>query len=170
MTEKTLSFGKIDAGNANKRKLNLVEVTLCLKQNDNGSPCFTASASVWNAKHTDIIMGGQCLDHIDHVPENDDLFQEIKGFWMRYHLNDMYAGTIEQIEALEAANLTNASDYTKACEYLKSIGLYEVELNEEEKRNNPRYAGDTYAYGHGWLYRPIPEQDLARIKEIMEVA
>ena len=82
---------------------------------------------------------------------------EIYRFWKLYHLNGMHAGTEEQEAAIEAWKAQgNRYEYGKACEHLKSIGLYEVEYN-----------GKPYRYGHGWLHREIPEADLARIQEII---
>ena len=109
------------------------------------------------------------LDEIKHVPENDALFQEIKKLWKLYHLNDLNAGTKAQTLALEKVGLTSASNYSKAVEYLKRVGLYEVKLTPTEAKYNPRYAGKPYQYGHGWLYRPIPAKDMARIMKIMRM-
>ena len=39
---------------------------------------------------------------------------------------------------------------------LRLLGLYEVE-----------HEGKPYKYGHGWLYRPIPAADLARIWNLL---
>lgn len=166
MVSRTISFGKIDARGSG-RKANLVEVTVSLKMNRNGFPEFSASGDVWNTRMTDIIMGGQCLDHIRSVPINNTLFQEIKQLWKKYHLNGMNAGTKAQEEALKKVGLGAAADYYKACEYLKSKGLYEVKLTATEAKYNPQYAGKPYRYGSGWLYRPIPAADLAKIRRIV---
>ncbi|MBR6849414.1 MAG: hypothetical protein IKM88_04170, partial [Lachnospiraceae bacterium] len=50
-----------------------------------------------------------------------------------------------------------ASDYEKCCEYLKSVGMYEVELED----------GTMYKFGCGWLTQPIPEEDLQKIEKII---
>ena len=83
----------------------------------------------------------------------------INDLWKKYHLNDMNAGTPEQSQALETWHKENGTrfDYTKDCEYLKGINLYEVTLND----------GSLYRYGHGWLYREIPENDLNTIKLLL---
>ena len=74
--------------------------------------------------------------------------------WQRNHLNDMHAGTERQEEAIkEWEKQGNRYDYTAACEYLKSVGLYD---------------DNGYEYGHGWLYRNISDEDLKRIKELIE--
>ena len=150
----TIQFGKIDYY-GNGRKTNLVTIELELK-NKNGVKTFSASGSIWNDLHSDIVCGGQCLDEISnyiHTP----LFEKIHRLWKLYHLNDMHAGTPEQEKALNDAGLTGyASDYTKCCDYLKSINLYEVMLN-----------GKPYKFGCGWLTQPIPEQDLKEIENII---
>jgi hypothetical protein len=102
-------------------------------------------------------MGGQCLDTLAEYVDNP-LFKAIHMLWKNYHLNDMHAGTIEQEQAIaEWVANGNKYDYNTICEHLQSIGLYEVEVD-----------GKPYKYGHGWLYRAIPEDDLSLIKKIIQ--
>ena len=153
--EKKISFGKhaINSG----RKINEVVIELELKDNKDGKPVFTACCDVWNSKHTDIVMGGQCLDDVaDCCRElrHNRLYKEILGLWQRNHLNDMHAGTERQEEEIKRwKEQGNRYDYTAVCEHLKSVGLYD---------------DNGYKYGHGWLYRDISDDDLKRIKEIIE--
>ena len=106
-------------------------------------------------------MGGQCLDSIAKYVENDT-FKLIYKMWEKYHLNGMHAGTHAQEEALKEAVKSGklerygANNYTETCDYLKSIGLYEVEYN-----------GKPYKYGHGWLFWEIPEEDLKQIEKLL---
>jgi hypothetical protein len=66
----------------------------------NGYPEFTMSAQIWNTFHSDIIMGGQCIE---------EAFKEVKTFitsrqktlrmidiWRRWHLNGCHAGCVHQ--------------------------------------------------------------------------
>ena len=160
----TLKFGKIDAEDRG-RAINAVDVDMELKTKDNGVQVFSASASVWNGSHSDIIMGGQCIDTLLNDLRNQlkakgilEEMEEIGRLWKAYHLNDMHAGTPEQEAALKEAGLTEfASDYEKCCEYLKSVGMYEVELED----------GTMYKFGHGWLTQPIPEDELEKIEKII---
>lgn len=168
MVRKTFDFGKIDYYNRG-RKINLLEVEVELI-NRHGFPEFVASVGIWNGNHTHIVACGQMFDEIKRVPINNALFQEIKRLWKTYHLNGMHAGTKLQELALTNANIKgDASNYEKAVEYLKRIGLYEVELTPTEAKYNPTYAGRPYKYGHGWLYRPIPANDVAKIKTILKM-
>lgn len=91
---------------------------------------------------------GQCLDTLSELID-DPVFTQIYWLWKRYHLNDLHAGTPVQEYALEHAHIT---DYKDRCEYLKSIGLYEV---------------GGYKYGHGWLTEKIESHDLELIKRIV---
>ena len=95
-------------------------------------------------------------DELSKLEVENKLFATIKELWHKYHLNDMHAGTPEQEESLKKENLLSANDFEKACEYLKSIGLYEVE-----------YEGKPYRYGSGWLHFPIPKKDLEKIHLIL---
>lgn len=161
-TTKKFTFGKI--AYSGSRKTNLVEVEMSLSYKvDDKLPAFTASAAVWDPKHYGYKMAGQCLDIIyeDHSKEleNLPLYLKILGLWERNHLNDLNAGTPEQMEELERWGAQgNKYDYTAACEHLKSVGLYEVVFN-----------GQPFKYGHGWIYREISPEDLKEIKELLEV-
>lgn len=156
--EKTFKFGKVAYVNP-KIKNNAVEITIKLEDNKDGKPCFRASGLIWNSKHTDCVGGGQCLDDIAETTlRHNYTFQRIYRLWSLYHLNDMNAGTPEQEDALKMKDpqLCWASNYAEACEYLKSIGLYEVMVD-----------GKPYKYGHGWLHREIPLGDLQLIKLLL---
>lgn len=97
---------------------------------------------------------GQCLDTIAEY-NSDPLFKVLYRLWKKYHLNDMHAGTEAQEEAINKwINQGNVYNYKNACEYLKSINLYN---------------DNGYKYGSSWLYRPIPEKDLRIIKTIIEI-
>ena len=166
--ERTINIQKVD-GNGNGRKNCMVDVHLRF---ENGN--FGASASVWNARHTDIIQGGHCFDDlIENYPEltKNEVFMEILDLWDHWHLNDMHAGTPEQEQAIaEWKAQGNQYDYGKACDYLKSINLYEVPVSSIDKTVNPlfeNYKEDTYKYGHEWLKEPISERDAQRIESLI---
>jgi hypothetical protein len=72
--------------------------------------------------------------------------------WDRWHLNDMRAGTARQEAAIREWKKTNKYEYTAACEYLKSIGLFE----DSEYIHNEK----PYKYGYGWLKEEIPQDVL----------
>lgn len=153
--KRKISFGKIDYL-SNGKKTCPVTVDVELKASTNG-PVLSIRGWIYNHIRTDIYTGGQCLDTIAEYITTP-LFKEIYRFWKLYHLNDMHAGTPEQEKAVKKWSAKeNCYDYTEICNYLKSINLYEV-----------NYQGKPYKYGHGWLYEPIPENDLTRIKEIIE--
>lgn len=151
---KKIDFGKIDYMGTG-RKINPVTVEIELKETDKGY-CFSARGTIWNHIKTDCYCGGQCLDTIAEYLGNNAEFMEIHRLWKLYHLNDMHAGTREQEAAINAwKEQGNRYDYTEVCEYLKSIGLYEVE-----------HEGKPYKYGTAWLYWEIPTEDLEKIKAL----
>lgn len=162
---KTFDFGKIAYDNPN-RKTNAVTVEVELTVDNFERPIFTASGDIWNCKHTDIVCGGQCLDEIaKHRRQlsNVGTFNFIYMMWQKYHLNDMHAGTFEQERAIteREALLGRRLEYKEKCDYLESIGLYEVEYHGLE------YNG-MYKYGHAWLYQPIDEEDLKEILRLLK--
>ena len=156
--EKRFNFGKIAFYGG--RKINAVDVDVSYKEK-NGHKTFSASGRVWNMPHTDIHVGGQCLDELAEFV-TDEKFKKIYRLWKLYHLNDMHPCTREQENALDEAvkegKLENryASNYDACCDYLKSIGLYEVE-----------HEGKPYRYGSGWIVWDIPEDDIKIIEELM---
>ena len=93
--KKSFNFGKIDY-NRTGRKSNTVTVDISYEER-NGKKVFTASGSIWNSRHTDIIAGGQCLDTI-YKYINHPTFKEIYRLWYKYHLNDMHPECIHQSE------------------------------------------------------------------------
>lgn len=156
---KTFSFGK-HAVNS-ERKINEITLEIELRENKENKPVFTASADVWNARHTDIVMGGQCLDDLMEYIGDNELFREIHGLWKRNHLNGLNAGTKEQMECIA----------THKDEINEEDGWYTKELNLLKKYNMDvvEYNGKPYKYGTGWIYRPIPDEDLKRIKELLSL-
>lgn len=153
-------------GYGNGHKNCMVNVELAFS---NGN--FSAIANLWRSNYSDILMGGQCFDDLlDDFPELKDnpIFMETYDLWSKYHLNDMHAGTPEQEKAVEEWKAQgNTYSYEKVCEYLNSIGLYEVPVSTIDKDINPQFIDckkETYEYGHSWLKERIPEQDVQRIE------
>ena len=101
---------------------------------------------------------GQAFDAVNTMGVKSLVFDKIYKFWKLYHMNDCYAGTIEQESALENCHYTSGRyDYNEACEYLKSVNLYEVGYN-----------GEPYVYGSKWLKFEIPSNDLKEIMELLK--
>lgn len=98
--KKTINFGKVKYNPEQLMASNLVSLDLELQIKDNNQIVFTASGNVWNSRHTDCEMGGQCLDDIwkDYATEleNPTLYKQILGLWKRNHLNDMHHDCIHQ--------------------------------------------------------------------------
>ena len=154
MIKARFAFGKID-GYHNSKKSCPVFIDVELR-NEQDKPEFSACGYVYNHLKTDCIIGGLCLDTLNefHSIKNNPMFRKIYRLWKLYHLNGMHAGTPEQEQAINAwKDAGNRYDYRKVCDYLKSIGLYEVE-----------HEGKPYKYGHSWLYQPIPDDDLNEIR------
>ena len=84
-----IDFGEIDF-NGSGRRNNRVTVEIEYKEIAEGKKEFTASANVWNARETDIVAGGQCLDELEPYFRNNPLYMEILRLWRLYHLNAMH--------------------------------------------------------------------------------
>ena len=153
--KKTFDFGKID-WYGRGRKINAVTVDVELRDSEKG-PEFSACAGVWNTRRTDIVAGGQILDELGKYKYlgGNELFRKIRRLWKAYHLNGGHAGTPAQEKYL-AEHRTWRGDYKMDCECLNKARLLTVKLD-----------GKLYTYGNAWLYWPIPEQDLAEIKELL---
>lgn len=161
---KRFVFGKIDYNNSGRKNCSAeVEIEFEKKHNsfyDKDYMEFTAVGYVYNPKHTDCYIGGQCLDtmyRFDSLALNP-IFHKIYRIWLKYHLNGMHAGTPEQEQAIKEyrERTGKAYDYKDICDYLKSINLYEVIEN-----------GQPYKYGHAWLCREIPETVQNEIRELL---
>lgn len=80
--KKIFDFGKIDYnGTGAKRNLVTVEVEY---RNENGRELFSACGNIWNARQTDVVCGGQCLDTIAEYIKTP-LFIAIFRLWKLYH-------------------------------------------------------------------------------------
>lgn len=176
----TVNFGKI-AFNYGGRKINSADVEVELDEcggdatydchgraTGRTTPKYLAlsiSGNVWNSRHTDIVMGGQCLDSMKSYIHTK-LFNELYELWNTYHLNDMRAGTPEQETAIKRheAEIGRRMNYKEACEYLKGVGLYEVEYTGPSVGR--MYDHEPYVYGHAWLIQDLPDDVVKRVIEI----
>lgn len=160
--KKIIELGKI--AYTGKTKTNLCQIEIEIKTREGikinwdtlqtvkaDSETFTVSGGIWDSKKYDYVSCGQIIDElIEYFPEK---IKEIRRLWKKYHLNDLQAGTKKQTEAIELWEAQgNKYDYTKACDYLKSINLFDDR---------------GYKYGHGWLYMPIEPEDLDSINKIV---
>jgi hypothetical protein len=67
-----------------------------------GELCFSVCGGIWNCRHTDYIVCGQCLDEIKkYVYINKSLFNEIYELWTKYHLKTQYQIPVEDWERIE---------------------------------------------------------------------
>lgn len=157
--KKTFYFGKVDFYGSG-RKVNDVEVEVELRHNKDGEAVFSASGEIWNARHTDIICAGQCLDEIAECVE-DETFKKIHRLWKLHHNNDLKAGTPRQMVCIR--------DHKG--EINESLGFYNKELDLLERYGlvyDTLEDGTQYKYGSAWLTAEIPQNDLEEIKSLLE--
>ncbi len=86
--EQIFNFGKIDFYGTGAAR-NSVVVTASYKEKKPGQKVFSASGEIFNARRSDILCGGQCLDTIAEYITHP-VFREIYRLWKLYHLNDMH--------------------------------------------------------------------------------
>ncbi|RLI31399.1 hypothetical protein DRO48_00840 [Candidatus Bathyarchaeota archaeon] len=82
------------------------------------------------------------------VPQKD--LVEVLYLWRKWHLNDLTAGTFYQELLLDLLD-ADRSDYEGCVETLKKAGYH---------------SDRGYKYGHGWLFRPVPEDVVKRLREL----
>lgn len=111
---------------------------------------LSISGNIWNSKKTDIYSRGQNLVQIKELFPDDILVAKLHYLWKKYHLNDLKAGTRKQTEAIE--NHFEKMDYTKACDFLKSKGLY---------------IDKGYVYSTSWLLDVIPNEIILDIEKMI---
>lgn len=141
---KKFEFNKIDY-NDTGRKAYMVELEVTLQEKEDGKLCFSANGDVWNTKHTDIVMGGQCIDDIwnEYASQIKDrhLFFVIKELWEQYHLNDLNAGCKHQ----RKLNWTYEQHPSEPC---PTCG---------------------YKMGTDWRYNKIDQKDLTAICLLLDI-
>ena len=159
----TFKFGLVTFKGQRTRCRPIVDVRM--RYDRHGRPCFSAMADVVCCRS--YVMGGQCLDSIyrdSFGMRHSPTFKMIYGLWKRNHLNDMKAAVNEEQQKLVDEFIANGGegfryDYTKVCDYLKSIGKFSYVVD-----------GETCNYGEKWYYRPISDEDMTAIKELFEIA
>ena len=187
--KKTFNFGKI--AYAGHKRINTVTVEVELRQKggertftinpETGEKTITGTtptylellicSDIWNARKTDIVCGGQCLDTIAQYKnqlEDKDTFEVLYDLWRKYHLNSMHAGTPEQEAVIKAwESEGNTYDYKVACDVLKQKGLYEV--NYTGLTIGKRYNNEPYKYGHGWVIQELPGDVVLKVEHLLSV-
>lgn len=167
--KKTFNLGKINYNGTGRRYPVKIDVELIKRGGEdvfyleNGKRVYTGEKTPEYYEFTASAMigqrcGGQCLDSIARHSgdlEDRETFRTIYGWWKKYHLNGMHAGTPEQEKAVEEwKKAGNKYDYSAACEMLKERGLYEIPYTG--LACGRKYSGELYRYGHGWLVQEIP--------------
>lgn len=149
--KKTFTFPKVAYTSARRVNLPAIEMELQYKDNDINRPVLSICGELWDARHTDIVMGGQCLDQLAKLDSLrfNPLFKKLYRLWKNWHLNDLKSGGPLQEAALKDCKL---SSYEERCSYLESKDLlYE----------------DGIKYGTQWWYHKIPDNDLNEIIDLL---
>lgn len=148
--KKVISFGKRAVNNP-RIKNNEITVELNLKETEKGLE-FTASANVWNSKHTDIIMGGQCLDSLEQYLKYNKTFKTILEMWRKYHLNGMHAWCEHEHEENPSEKVKvyklRYNEEGKRLSNIRDLGIFKqyIEVTEEGMKNVPMALYELQAY------------------------
>ena len=168
IAKKTFYFGKI--AYMGKRRTCAAEVEMEYRNTETGTE-LSICGSIWNHLHTDIYSGGQNLDEMKEYLANNKTFMRLYNLWKEWHLNGMHSGTARQETAVNEwlKRTGERYDYTAACKYLESIGLYVDTLADNESLNHEtdRANRNHYEYGYGWIMRKIPQEVEAEIYDLL---
>ena len=139
--KKTFNFGKKAVANP-RIKNNEVTITIELRDTDKGLE-FSASGYVWNSKHTDIIMGGQCIDDLGKYLRGNKVYKEILDLWQKYHLNGMNAWCSCEHEENSSEKIKlyklRYNDEGKRLSKIRDLGIFKqfIEVTEQGMKNVP---------------------------------
>ena len=99
--KRTFQFPKI--AYSSRRRVNLPEVEIELRLLDDNIYELSICGNVWNSTHSDIYMGGQCLDEMMKFDElkRNETFLKLYKLWKLYHLkHDIPKDVLNDIFAL----------------------------------------------------------------------
>lgn len=135
--KRVFQFGKVDYEETGSRK-NLVTVTMEYKE-DGDKKCLSICGDIWNARHSDIVAGGQCLDTIAEYIKTP-LFRELHRLWKLYHLNDMHPECEHQHAAGwadKAGEKVNIYEYTLTIEAIRAQDKIKKAVLEAAVKGEP---------------------------------
>jgi len=165
---KSFTLNKIDF-NRTGRRINQVTIDIELELKKNESKLLTATlenvnssyyvlaiqGNIWNSVQTDCLCWGQCLGELRKFYGGlNGHKQPWFKFWDKYHLNDMKLGTDRQQKVVDKYLLESKTsfDYDVVCEVLKEQNLY---------------IDRGYEYASKWLLKPIPQDDINTMIELL---
>lgn len=158
-------LGKCDYSN-NGRKAYLAEVEWELKDGR-----FSASAGIWNTKHTDYISCGQMLNDLIKYFPHDQKLRRIVKVWERWHLNDMKAACVHQrayewdkrpINPDKPTNTYGKHFPGQRTDSWNMLGWVSPQEHPEGLLGKPcSWCG--YKYGTAWLKEEIPQNVIDEI-------
>lgn len=139
---------------------------------------FSMSADVWNARKTDTLMGGQCVDEVVKMFPKSAKTARMVEIWKAYHLNDMKAGSPAQ-EAYLKEHKADWEAYKKSDDYKQhgerapeyfSWAKRELEAAGLQPDPNHEHNGKPYSYGSTWLKEELPKEIVQEILSWSEPA
>lgn len=99
---KEVSFGKVDGYGTGRRNCEIV-LEVGFREFPGQEPYFTVCANLWNHIHSDIIMGGQCIDTLREQYKGlakNRTYTEISDFWKKYHLKKISTIPTADVDAI----------------------------------------------------------------------
>jgi len=199
MSERTINYGKHAARGA--RKVNEVTLTVCVeptgwfdtktRKTYTEGEHFSVTGDVWNSTHTDVIMGGQCVDSIAERFAKDRKTKNIRALWEVFRLQQMdvipkrfrtaiaefVEGTADTVELerkrCKSCQLTvteKVTDYGTFTDGTVTVktqdGITEaIRLAQCDEKTHPITARASEAIG--WLYEDAPSvKDMERTAKV----
>lgn len=148
--KRTVDFGKFDFYGCGRR-INSMDADIRLyDEHGDGNVVLSIIGGIWNARHSDLIEGGDCLDTMKKFI-NTPVFNKVYGWWKMYHRNDMHYGDERQEKYLLEKGIDISNPKPRiVLPMLRAAGL--------EKDS------DGYLFGGRFYFHPIPPDVLNEIK------
>ena len=88
---KEFTFDKVAYTSSRRVNLPTIEMKLQYKNGDMKKPVLSICGNISNATHTNVVIGGQCLDEMANIDSLSCnlLFKKLYRLWKRHHLNDL---------------------------------------------------------------------------------
>lgn len=163
--QKTIDLGKVDY-EGRGYKANLVTITIELRDGR-----LAMSGDIWDARHSDIVGGGQNYDDIARLFPSAPKVQRMIEVWKRWHINTMRAGCEHQraegwdTRPIDPSKPLNAfgKHFEGQRDDLPNMLAWVRPSEHPEGLLTKPCPTCGYRYGTQWLPEPLPDDIVAEV-------